>query len=619
MKLKDITDPRMLQSAAMEDMEELAREVRDEIIRTVSRNGGHLASNLGAVELTLALYAVFDFAQDRLVWDVGHQCYTHKLLTGRYKAFATLRQTDGVCGFPRCEESPYDLFNTGHSSSALSAALGLARARELKNEKHHVVAVVGDGALTGGMCYEALNDIGSAKTPLIMVLNDNGMSISGNVGALSNYLTYMRTSKGWQKTKRAIAGMLRRIPLVGNQLHGVFSRFKDHVRNVFVKDTFFDSLGIRYLGPIDGHDIRAMKRVFKRAAEMNEPVVVHVMTRKGEGFRPAEERPQDYHGTPPFDMETGECVENGGISFGETASMHLAKLAEKDDRIAVITAAMTYGTGFASFEKQWPERIFDVGIAEEHAVTLAGGMAKGGLRPVVAIYDTFMQRAYDQILEDVCAQQLPVLLLMDRAGIGGADGASHHGMFGTSYLRTMPGMTVLYPRCAEELCDMIDWALKQNGPVAVCYPRAEEKERIPYLPKDYQPGVWETLQTGDDACILSVGTLCMCAMQAAALLKKRDISARVVHASSVNRMDAKLLRELHEQGIPFYTVEENVLSGGFGGAVAEYCLKNRLQCPDHLFALRDEFIPHGSRKVLLERHGLDAEHIADVIGSRINK
>ncbi|MBR6524966.1 MAG: 1-deoxy-D-xylulose-5-phosphate synthase [Clostridia bacterium] len=619
MKLKDITNPCMLQDAEMGDMEELARDVRDEIVRTVSRNGGHLASNLGAVELTLALYAVFDFPWDQLVWDVGHQCYTHKLLTGRYDMFGSLRQTDGICGFPRCDESPYDLFNTGHSSTALSAALGLAHARDLKKEKRHVVAVVGDGALTGGMCYEALNDIGSERTPLIMVLNDNGMSISGNVGALSNYLTYMRTSKGWQKLKRGMAKLLRKIPLIGNQLHDVFLRFKDHVRNVFVKDTFFASLGIRYLGPIDGHDIRAMKRVFHRAAEMNEPVVVHVMTRKGEGFRPAEERPQDYHGTPPFDVETGECTETGGISFGETASRRLAELAEKDERITVITAAMTYGTGFSCFEQKWPKRIFDVGIAEEHAVTLAGGMAKGGMRPVVAIYDTFMQRAYDQILEDVCAQQLPVLLLLDRAGISGADGASHHGVFGTSYLRAMPGMTVLYPRCPEELCDMIDWALQQEGPVAICYPRAAEKKIPSYLHKAYQPCKWETLKQGQDGCILAVGTMCVNALEAAAQLEKENIHIRVVHASCVNRMDETLLKELNEAHIPVFTAEENVLPGGFGSAVAEYCLQNQLSAPAYLFALRDEFIPHGDRKLLLERQGLDANHMTNIIGLRVNK
>lgn len=616
MKIKDVKTPDLLRDASLDALEELAADLRREILSAVSSNGGHLASNLGVVELTLALYSVFDFSRDRLVWDVGHQCYAHKLLTGRRKDFASLRKTDGVCGFPRSEESEYDLFNTGHSSSALSQAMGLCYSRKMKKEKHHVVAVVGDGALTGGMCYEALNHIGSEKTPLICVLNDNGMSISGNVGALSNYLTYMRLSKGWQKIKRTVAGMLLHIPVIGKQLHHVFLRFKDHVRNVFVKDTFFSSLGIRYLGPIDGHDINAMQRVFRRAAEMNEPVVVHVMTKKGKGYAPAEERPEDFHGTPPFDLETG-VKKPEEETMGEAASRYLIEKAKHDERIVAVVAAMTQGTGFTEFAKAYPDRIVDVGIAEEHAVTLAGGMAKGGLRPVVCIYDSFMQRAYDQILEDVCAQKLPVLLMMDRAGIGGADGASHHGVFGTSYLRSMPGMTVLCPRCRDELYCMIDWALAQDGPVAICYPKAEEKNMPAYGMQTYQNGVWETLKEGRDACILSVGMMCVQALDAHSILKNEGLEIGVVHASCVSCMDENLLRKLHQAGTPIFTLEENVLHGGFGGAVAEYCVNHGLNGPRHMFALRDEFIPHGDRKVLLQRHGLSGETIADEIRMRI--
>lgn len=617
MKLSELKSPQEISLLSQADIKELAQDIRAEIIRTVSQNGGHLSSNLGVVELTLALYKTFDFEQDQLVWDVGHQCYAHKLLTGRYQMFSTLRKTDGICGFPRSEESKYDLFNTGHSSTALSSALGLARARDAKGEKHHVVAVVGDGALTGGMCYEALNDIGSSETPLIMVLNDNGMSISGNVGALSNYLTYMRVSKGWQGLKKAVSGVLKRIPVLGQPMHDLFLHFKDHVRNVFVKDTFFSSLGFRYLGPIDGHDVQAMERVLRRAGEMNEPVVVHVMTRKGEGFKPAEEKPETYHGTPPFDLESGEMPDSGKRTFGEAASAYLTKLARQDERLVVVTAAMTYGTGFASFAEKYPNRIVDVGIAEEHAVTMAGGMAKGGLRPVVAIYDTFMQRAYDQIMEDVCAQHLPVLMLLDRAGIGGEDGASHHGMFGSSFLSTMPGLTVLYPRCVGELECMIDWALSQNEPVAIRYPKSEEKNQPPYSVKSFCPGRWEVLREGKDACILAVGAMCTTALGAADRLAEEGIHVRVIHASSVNRLDEHVLTMLHQGHIPFFTLEENAFSGGFGSMVAAHCAQHGLTPPSHIFALPDAFIPHGKREVLLARCALDTEQVAQFIKTKV--
>ena len=616
MKLSDIKMPGELKNLSRTDMEELAQDTRREILEAVSRNGGHLASNLGAVELTLALYAVFDFETDKLVWDVGHQCYTHKLLTGRREHFSTLRTTDGVCGFPRCDESAYDLFNTGHSSTALSQALGLARARDQKGQHHHVVCVVGDGAMTGGMCYEAINDIGSAGTPLICVLNDNGMSISGNVGALSNYLTYMRTSKGWQKLKRSLAKMLRRIPLVGNKLHDVFLRFKDHVRNVFVKDTFFASLGMRYLGPIDGHDIRAMQRVLRRARDMNEPVVVHVMTKKGKGYTPAEKHPENFHGTPPFEVKTGvQQVEKK--TFGEIASDHLVRLAREDQRIVAITAAMTHGTGFNSFAAAYPKRMMDVGIAEEHAVTMAGGMAKGGLRPVVAIYDSFMQRAYDQLLEDVCAQKLPVLFLMDRAGIGGADGASHHGVFGTSFLSGMPGMTVLYPRSHKELTKMMDWALGHDGPVSICYPKNADECIPAYGMGAYDPDRWEEIAEGQDACILAVGAMCKQAMDARAILMESGIKTKVVQCGCVTRMDGSMLKSLKDRGTPIFTLEENVLTGGFGMMVSAYCVQNDIPAPGYLFALRDEFIPHGKREVLLDRQGLSGEKIAARLAERI--
>ena len=614
MYLKDLRSPAELHQMSEAELQTLAGEMRAEIIRTVSRNGGHLASNLGAVELTLALYRTFDLERDQVVWDVGHQCYPHKLLTGRFERFGTLRQTDGVCGFFRRNESKYDLFNTGHASTALSSALGLARARDRKNENYSVVAVVGDGALTGGMCYEALNDIGSSREPVIIILNDNGMSISGNVGALSNYLTYLRLSRGWQRVKKTVGAGLKKLPVGGNALYGVFQRLKDHVRNVFVRDTLFSSLGIRYMGPIDGHDLPGMEWVFRKAAELNEPVVIHVMTRKGEGFRPAEEKPEQFHGTPPFDPETGEPREDACRTFGKAAARHLCALAEQDDAVCVVTAAMAAGTGMDAFAERFPERFTDVGIAEEHAVTMAAGMARGGMKPVVAIYDTFLQRSYDQLMEDVCAQELPVVLLVDRAGLSGADGASHHGIYGTSYLSTLPGMTVLYPRCVAQMRQMLDWALEQPGSVAICYPRAEDRSQPPCTSAGFDPYVSERLRAGDDCAIWAVGSMTTVAMETAQLLAERGLSAEVRQIAVVHPLPDGLPSTEEK---PYFTLEENQFSGSFGAQLAAWAVQSGRTPPRHVFTLPDAFIPHGSRTALLQRCGLDGKTLADEMERRL--
>ena len=609
MTLSEITSPAAIKNMSENELEALAGEVREKIIRTVALNGGHLASNMGAVELTIALHRVLNCPTDKLVFDVGHQCYTHKLLTGRYDRFSTLRKTDGVCGFPRRDESPYDAFDTGHASTAISAALGMARARDMKGEKWRVTAVVGDGAMTGGMCYEALNDAGSSQIPMMVVLNDNGMSISRNVGALSGQLTKLRVSRGWLGAKKKVSEALRHIPLAGPHLQNVFQRFKDHVRNVLVKDRFFTTLGFRYFGPIDGHDIAGMERVFRRCLEINDPVLVHVVTKKGMGFTQAEERPEKYHGVAPFELENGKNRGMEGPSMGKRAGAFVAELAEKDTRICVVTAAMTDSTGFGEFAKRYPARLYDVGIAEEHAVTMAAGMATAGMRPLVAIYETFLQRAYDQLMEDVCLQRLPVCFLMDRAGLGAEDGSTHHGIYGVSMLRTLPNMTVLCPRCEDEMRGMIAWALSQDGPVAIRYPRSVPEMDVPGY-RDYLPGKWENLRQGDHACLLASSSILRECLNAADQLEKEGIRTAVVNASTLRPLDEEMLKRLSEKGTPIITVEEHAASGGFGSAVAAWCVRHRFPGPAYMIALPDSFIPHGSRSVLLERCGLNADSIA---------
>ena len=607
MKLRDINSPADLKALSQQELQALAEEIRETIILTVARNGGHLASNLGVVELTLALHRVFDCPRDRIVFDVGHQCYAHKILTGRLQQFSTLRTMDGLCGFPRREESEYDAFDTGHASTAISAAAGMARARDLTGERCRVVAVVGDGALTGGMCYEALNDVGSRKTPMMIVVNDNGMSISRNVGALSAQLTKLRVSRGWLGMKKSVSVFLKRLP-GGQGLFRAFQRVKNHIRNVLVRDQFFTALGFRYFGPIDGHDIAGLERVLGRLRDAEEPVVVHVVTQKGAGFSQAEEKPEKYHGVAPFLMDNGKTRGSDGPSMGKMAGSYVTGLAEKDSRICVVNAAMTDSAGFGGFAQKFPRRHFDVGIAEEHAVTLCAGMAAGGMRPFAGIYESFLQRAYDQIVEDVCLQGLPVCLMMDRAGLGGEDGATHHGVLGVSMLRSIPRMTVLAPRCAQETEGMIDWFLSQDGPAAIRYPRSAPEVDIPY--SGFTFGRWETLREGSDGAILASSAILKECLEAAAVLEEKGLHAAVINASTVWPLDEGRLQELSAKNVPLITVEEHVLPGGFGGAVAEFCAREGLQSPACMLGLPAEFIPHGSRGELLKRYGLDGCGIA---------
>lgn len=602
MNLAQLQSPAQLKSCKETELKTLAQEIRRCIIDTVTHNGGHLASNLGAVELTLALHSVFDCPRDKILFDVGHQCYTHKLLTGRYERFSALRQTDGLSGFPSRQESEYDAFADGHASTAISAAVGLARARDMQGEKYRVVAVVGDGAMTGGMCYEALNDVGQRKTSLVLVLNDNEMSIDRNVGALSQHLTKLRTSRGWLGMKKAVHDGLAKMPLLGKGMQKVFRRVKNSIRNVFVKDRFFTSLGFRYFGPIDGHDLQEMRKVFCQVQDIEDPVVIHVVTKKGKGYQPAEEKPEMYHGVSP------EGTANLP-SFGTCAGEFVTELAAKNEKICVVTAAMTDSTGFKPFRLQYPDRLFDVGIAEEHAVTLAAGLAAGGMRPVVAVYQTFMQRGWDQMLMDVCLQKLPVLFLMDRSGLGADDGPTHHGVFGLPALFSMPGLTILAPCCRVEMQQMIDAALAMDGPAVILYPRSEG-EKAPAA-ASFAPGHWNTVRSGTDGTLLAFSSMVETAVEAAERAEQQGVHLAVINASTLQPLDEAMLKTL--AGKPLYTLEESVLSGGFGSHVAGYCLKEKLPAPRLQMGIPDVFVPFGERKELLRRLELDAHSIAQKI------
>lgn len=493
-ELSQIKDPSDIRSLSREECEDLADDIRTKIIQTVAKNGGHLSSNLGVVEITLALHRKLDTPRDKIVFDVGHQAYAHKLLTGRYDRFDTLRTYGGISGFPRRCESVYDCFEAGHASTAISAALGMARARDALGEDYHVVAVVGDGALTGGMCYEALNDCGNTKTRLIVILNDNEMSIAQNVGALSKHLSNLRASSGWNNTKKHVKTNLSRMPLLGEPLYRVIHTAKRMIKSAFVDEGFFSALGFRYLGPIDGNDLGAVEKILEQAKQFDEPVVIHCITKKGYGYNRAERMPEAFHGTPPFLVESGEVSTATRHTNGEIANKTLLSLAKEDKRISVITAAMPLGTCTDLFQEAFPKRFYDVGIAEEHAVTLCAGMASGGLRPFFFVYSTFLQRGYDQVLHDVCIQNLPVVFMLDRAGISNEDGQSHQGLYDFAYLRHIPNMTVLAPADGDELVQMIEAALAFNAPCSIRYPKNAVSLPEGYSVPGFQIGKWQTLR-----------------------------------------------------------------------------------------------------------------------------
>ena len=612
MRLDQIGSPQILKELSIDELNQLATEIRAELIATVARRGGHLASNLGVVELTLALHRVFDMPADKLIFDVGHQSYVHKLLTGRYSRFHTLRTYGGLSGFPKRSESEYDAFETGHASTAISAALGMARARDQLGQKHQVIALVGDGAMTGGMCYEALNDAGNTKTRMIVILNDNEMSIARNVGALSRHLTSLRASRGWKDTKHAVRRGLMRIPLIGKPMENFAEWAKDFVKSIFMdeeKESFFDALGFRYYGPIDGHDLPGLISTLEKVKDMNEPVLVHVLTQKGHGYDKAEQKPEIFHGTPPFYVETGDRRKVNTLpSYGTVMAKKLADLADADPRIMTITAAMPSGTGLNHFQTRHPGRMLDVGIAEEHAVTMAAGLAAGGMKPYFAVYASFFQRSFDQMIHDVCMPDLDVTFLLDRAGLVGEDGETHHGIWDFASLLPIPNMTVLAPRDVGELRAMLEWTQKHQGPCVIRYGKnsVDLSGRYPMPP--FTAGKWEVLEEGTDCTLLAVGSMVETAIAVRDTLAEKGVRARLVNCSSVKPMDETLLHRIADK--PVFTVEEHARTGGFGAAVCSYCAAHRLAAPAKCFALPDAFVTHGSRSLLLEKLGMSAEQMA---------
>lgn len=603
--LKDIHSPADLRGLSADELKGLAGEIRRELIDVVSENGGHLASNMGAVELTLALHIAFEAPKDKIVFDVGHQAYVHKMLTGRAQAMHTLRKKDGLSGFPRRDESEYDVNDAGHASDAISLALGLARARDLAGQAHCVVAVVGDGALTGGMCYEALNDAGQSRTRLIVILNDNEMSISPNVGAMHIHLTRMRQSTTYRSFKQRLRRALARLPRLGEKLERVLERIRDAVKLLFINDMFFDALNIEYLGPIDGHDVEEMVRVFRRAKEYDKPAVIHVVTRKGLGYTLAENRPERFHGVAPFYADSGEARGVAARSAGSLAAEILIRRARTDARIACVSAAMLAGTGMEAFHQAFPDRCFDVGIAEEHAVTLSAGLALGGMKPYAAIYSTFLQRGYDQAMMDVCLNRAPVTFLIDRAGLTGEDGETHQGVFDLAMLRTMPGMTIGCPADGAELRRMLEMSFDWNVPMAIRYPKS--------LPDgaeaSFAMGEWTVEREGADVCLLACGRMVHVARAAAKRLAAAGVSATVVNARFVKPMDEAVLTAIAEKGLPVVTLEDGVRAGGFGEGVAAWLSAHGHAAPVEYVTVPDRFIPQGTVNEQMSMCEMDEESV----------
>ncbi|NQT30102.1 MAG: 1-deoxy-D-xylulose-5-phosphate synthase [Candidatus Saganbacteria bacterium] len=613
--------PETLKELSGKQLEQVASEVRQKIIEVTSNTGGHVAPSLGAVELTVALHASFDSPKDKIIWDVGHQAYAHKILTGRLDKFSTLRTLGGISGFPKPSESPHDAFAVGHASTSISAALGMAKVRDLKGENYSVVAVIGDGSLSGGLAFEGVNNVDGMKGNLIVILNDNEMSISRNVGALSNYLTQVSTSNVYVDLRNRVEKLVKRIPKVGTPLFEAARKLKDRTKHIVVSfkvDVIFEELGFKYFGPIDGHNIPLIMSTLHHAREISGPVMVHVITKKGKGYAPAEENPSRFHGTGPFDIKTGK-PKNGkaGQTYTKVFGKTMVKLAEKDKRIIGVTAAMLDGTGLEEFAKRFPDRFFDVGIAEEHATTFAAGLAISGYRPVVAIYSTFLQRAYDQIIHDVCMQNLPVTFCLDRGGLVGEDGPTHHGTFDIAYLRSIPNMVVMAPKDENELQDMLFSAVNCNGPVAVRYPRGRGPEV--FLDHELQKleiGKGEVVFRPPDhrtaeppVVIIAIGSMVYPSIEAAKLLEKDGVAAMVINARFVKPLDKKLILEAVKSANQVVTVEEGGLEGGFGSAVLELLSQEGIAIAVKRLGLPSKFIEQGKRSELLDIYGLTPQKI----------
>ena len=607
--LEKINGPKDIKALSWEELDVLGQEIRQFLIEKISATGGHLASNLGVVELTMAIYRTFDLPEDKVIWDVGHQAYTHKILSGR-KDFDDLRQFGGISGFPKRAESPCDSFNTGHSSTSISAGLGMALGRDLRGEDYHVISIIGDGALTGGMAYEALNNAARINKNFIIILNDNNMSISENVGGMSKYLSGIRTGAGYNDLKRQITDLLEKVPVAGPRMIRWISMIKQGLKQLLIPGMLFEDMGITYLGPVDGHDVKQLSRVLNEAKRLDHAVLVHVLTKKGKGYAPAEKNPSAFHGVNPFDISTGKPKKaKTAPSYTDVFSKKLVELAGRDKRIVAITAAMPDGTGLTRFKNEFPDRFFDVGIAEQHAVTSAAGMAAAGMRPVVAVYSSFLQRGFDQILHDVCIQNLPVVFAVDRAGLVGSDGETHQGIFDLSYLTCIPNMAVLAPKNRWELEKELEFVFQYPGPIAIRYPRGEGYQGLEgyQAPVEFRRG--ELISEGEGIALLAVGSMVSTAEHIRDKLKEEGYDLTLANGRFIKPIDVKLVDRLAATHDCIVTLEENVLQGGFGLQVTSYVHKHYPDVRVLNIALPDAYVEHGNVSLLREALGIDSDSI----------
>lgn len=621
--LEKINYPKDLKKLSIEEKETLAIEIRKYILEIVSKNGGHLASNLGVVELTIALHSVFNFPKDKIVWDVGHQTYVHKILTGRKEALKTLRKLNGIAGFPKTNESIYDNFNTGHSGTSISAALGMARARDLKNERNSVLAVIGDGAMTGGMALEALNDVGYSKTKMTIILNDNEMSISKNIGGLNMLLSKLRTKKTYTKSNISMKKIINKVPVIGKPTVKVIQRLKRSIKQLIIPKMFFEDIGFTYLGPVDGHNIQELENILRLSKQIDNPVIIHVLTKKGKGYSIAEENPDKFHATAPFNIETGKVGKEKKKDYSKVFGDKLVELARENEKIVAITASMKDGTGLTKFSKEFPKRFFDIGIAEQHALGLAAGMAIEGTIPVVPIYSSFYQRGYDQVIHDIAIQNLPVIMCVDRAGIVGADGETHQGLLDMAFFRLVPNLTIMAPKDFKELEEMLEFAIKLNKPVIIRYPRGGEEdykfqESTNSEYTKIEEGKAEILKEGKDISIIAIGKMVSRAMKIAEELEKENINTDVINARFLKPLDIKTIKNSIAKTKKVITIEDGTIINGLATAIKELIIDEnlrdiKLEC----FAYPDKFIQHGSVQELEEIYDLDEKSIITKIRSKI--
>ncbi len=609
--LERVNTPEDLRKLNISEKKELAKEVRKMIIEVTSKNGGHIASNLGIVELTIAIHSVFNTPKDKVVWDVGHQCYVHKILTGRKDKFDTLRKFNGIAGFPKISESEYDSFNTGHSSTSISVATGMARARDILKQEHEVVAVIGDGSLTGGMALEALNDAASDNTNLTVILNDNEMSISKNVGGIPLYLSQIRTKRGYTTSNKKVKEFTSKIPIIGKPIVRVAHYTKQIIKRAAFHNMYFEDIGFTYLGPVDGHNIEDLEKIMRNSLNIKGPVLIHVVTKKGKGYKFAEENPDRFHGVSTFNIETGESIKQKSKDYSKAFGDKLIELAEKDDKIVAITAAMKDGTGLKEYAIKFPNRFFDVGIAEQHAIGLIAGMAKAGLKPVLPIYSSFLQRGYDQLIHDIAISSIPVTVCIDRAGIVGNDGETHQGVFDLSFLTTIPNVIVMAPKNFEELGNMLEYAINLDKPVFIRYPRGGENQEFDKT-EDIKTGKAEVIQEGEDLTLIGIGKMTGRSVQVAKLLEEKSVE--IINARFVKPLDEETIIKSIEKTKKVVTIEDNLLNGGLGAMVSELINKKKIKDVQFkAFGYDDVFVEHGSVDELEDKYGLSAEKIKSAI------